>query len=74
MVLIDVIFTEHSKQRMTQRGISEEEALETLKNPDSTKSGKPEKQIAIKAFSSKKVRVIYVVENDREVIITATLG
>ncbi|SDC91224.1 DUF4258 domain-containing protein [Geotoga petraea] len=59
---------------MTQRGISEEEALETLKNPDSTKSGKPEKQIAIKAFSSKKVRVIYVVENDREVIITATLG
>ena len=69
-----MIFTEHSKQRMIQRGISEEEAIETLKNPDSTKPGKPEKQIAIKAFSSKTVRVVYVIENNNKVIITVTLG
>lgn len=69
-----MIFTEHSKKRMIQRGISEEEAIETLKNPDNTKPGKPEKQIAIKAFSSKTVRVVYVIENNNKVIITVTLG
>jgi hypothetical protein len=74
VVLIDVIFTEHAKQRMIQREISEEEAIETLKNPDSTKQGKPEKQIAIKTFSSKTVRVVYVIENENKVIITVTLG
>lgn len=69
-----MIFTEHAKQRMIQREISEEEAIETLKNPDSTKPGKPEKQIAIKAFSSKTVRVVYVIEDNNKVIITVTLG
>lgn len=32
-----IIFTEHAKERMKKRGITEDEVIQAIKNPDNTK-------------------------------------
>lgn len=34
---MEIIFTEHAKDRMKKRGITEDEIIQTIKNPDNTK-------------------------------------
>ncbi len=34
---MEIIFTEHAKERMKKRNITKEEIIETIKNPDKTK-------------------------------------
>ena len=34
---MEIIFTEHAKERMKKRGITEDEIIEAIKRPDNTK-------------------------------------
>jgi hypothetical protein len=34
---MEIVFTEHAKERMKKRGITEDEVIQAIKNPDNTK-------------------------------------
>lgn len=35
---MEIIFTEHAKERMKKRGITEDEVIQVVKNPDKTRT------------------------------------
>ncbi|WP_084825070.1 DUF4258 domain-containing protein [Marinitoga sp. 1197] len=72
--IIDIEFSLHALQRAEERGISKNDVLETLENPDIIHPGKGNKRISIKTLNSKIIRIVYVEENNKKIVITVTLG
>ena len=67
-----IIFTRHAKSRMRERGISQTEVKEAIKTPGSTFRGRKGDLNVIKEFDKeRRIRVVYVIENEQLIIITA---
>jgi len=74
MITKDYILTKHAKSRMKERNISEKELKEVLKSPDISYPGKRgETNIVKEVEKGKKVRVTYVIQKNKRIIITAML-
>jgi len=74
MIKKDYILTNHVKLRMKERNISENELEEVLKSADISYPERRGETNAIKEIKKgRKVRVTYVIEKKRKIIITAML-
>lgn len=56
---MNIIYTRHARQRMTQRKISPEQVRETLEAPDDIFPGSNGDEIAVKRYGPREVRVVY---------------
>ncbi len=72
MINKDIVITNHAKSRMKERDISEKELEEVMKSPDISYPGRREEINIVKEVErGKKVRVTYVKERNKKIIITA---
>lgn len=55
---MEIIFTEHAKERMKKRYITEEEIINAIKNPDKT-TKREGKYIVKKNIGRAKIEIIY---------------
>jgi hypothetical protein len=67
---VKIVYTQHAKDRMLERGIKKEWIEEAIKNPDEIKKGRENKRIVVKAINKKKINVVYAVENESYIVIT----
>jgi len=72
MINNDYTLTKHAKQRIKERGISEEEVEEVLKNPDYSIPGpRGEMKVEKRIKRGRRIRVIYKREKKEKIILTA---
>jgi hypothetical protein len=71
---VGIVYTQHAKDRMLERGIKKEWIEEAIKNPDEIKKGKENKRIVVKAINNKKINVVYPTEKYSYIIITTYWG
>ncbi len=67
---MEIVFTEHAKERLSQRDIKEKDIIQTLKNPDRILKSFGGRKIAQKKFKGKILEVVFKEEKDRLVVIT----
>lgn len=63
-------YTRHAKRRMKWRRISEREIKKTLEASDKTESCGEKRMNAFKSLGRKLIKVSYVIEDDRVVIVS----
>jgi len=70
---LEHIFIDHAQEQMKERGISEEEAIKTINNPDDFFIQLDTRHVAIKTIKKRKITVIYLddKENGIKTVITA---
>ena len=74
MINKDYILTDHAKQRMEERDISVKELKIALECPNISYKGKRgEINVVKKIGNDKTIRVVYVLEGKKKIIITAML-
>ncbi len=74
MINKDYILTDHAKQRMEERNISVKDLKIALEYPDISYKGKRgEINVVKKIGKAKTIRVVYVLEGKKKIIITAML-
>ncbi len=74
MINKGIIITNHAKSRMKERDISEKELEEVLKSPNISYPGRRgEINIVKEVERGKKIRVTYVKERNKKIIITAMI-
>lgn len=71
---IKVIYTKHARERISIRSISEQLVLNVLRKPDKLLPAKQGRMRVIKKVDGDRISVIYVMENNNFVIITAYWG
>jgi hypothetical protein len=72
MINKGIVMTNHAKSRMKERDISEKELEEVIKSPDISYPGRRgEINIVKEVEGGKKVRVTYVKDRNKKIIITA---
>jgi hypothetical protein len=64
-----VIFTRHALQQAALRGISRDDILDTLANPDATVPGDAGKRVAQKIHGSQLLRVIHRIEPNGDILV-----
>jgi uncharacterized DUF497 family protein len=64
-----LILTKHAKERIRERGISLKDIKKTLLNPDQI-FRENRKIIASKKINKKILEIIYVIENNKKIILT----
>jgi len=69
----DYILTNHVKERMKERGITEEEIEKVLKKPEYSYPGTKGEKNKVKTINGKKIRVVYKERPRRKIIITVLL-
>ncbi len=69
----DYTLTNHAKERMKERGITEEEIEEVLKDPEYSYPGARGEKNLVKTIERKKIRVVYRESPRRKIIITVLL-
>jgi len=70
----DIVLTRHAKARLKERGISADEVISAMDNPDDILVGKKGELNAFKTIRDRKrIRVIYVSEKNRRIVITAMI-
>ena len=67
-----IIYTRHARSRMRQHRISIDNVVETIAAPDQLLPGVKNRYNALKRIGNKIIRVTWVKENDRIVIITVS--
>ena len=60
----------HAQEQMAVRGVSVEEAVETIRSPDRTGVGRFGRIVAEKDFGARVLRVVYNEGQDEAVVIT----
>lgn len=73
MIKKDYISTNHVKERMKERGVTEEEIEEVLKIPEYSYPGAKGEKNQVKTINGKKIRVVYKESPRRTIIITVLL-
>jgi hypothetical protein len=74
MINKDYILTNHAKQRMKERSISAKDLQTVLECPDISYKGKQGEINVVKEIGKeKKIRVVYVFEGKKKIIVTAML-
>ncbi|WP_457550515.1 DUF4258 domain-containing protein [Archaeoglobus sp.] len=64
-------FIEHALERMKERGITKEEVIKAISEPDYVGKGYGEREVAQKLIDGKLLRVIYERHGDEIIVITA---
>lgn len=67
---MEIIYTDHTRIRMKQRDITEEDIKTTLSHPDQIFPSFGGKKCARKMIRRKTLEVVFVKENDQTVVIT----
>ena len=65
-----ILYTVHALHRMSVRGITKEMVREALVSPEQTGLGYRNRNLAYKSFGGRGIKVIYVKEDDRFVVIS----
>lgn len=65
---MQIKFSKHAEQRMTERNITKGQVIEALTPPTKITSGKGEKFVA----SKNGIRVVYAITNSQIVVVTVT--
>ena len=68
---MEVIFSRHAKRQMKWRGISEEEVKLTLTDFDKVEDSIKGRKNAFKQFSTRSIKVTFIQEAGKIVVITA---
>lgn len=63
-------FTEHAKQMLIKRGISQNKVKQCLKAPNITKTSAADKKILFKDFGKNFLKVVIAEEGEDQVVIT----
>lgn len=66
-----IYLTHHARLRMVDRGITEDMVTKALTHPDETGTGYRGRAVAFRAFPSGRVKVVYKVEGEDTVVISA---
>lgn len=64
-------FIEHALERMKERGITKDEVINAINEPDYVGKGYGNREVAQKLIDGKLLRVIYEKHGDEIVVITA---
>lgn len=56
-----IIYTDYAKDRISGRKIKKKWVEDALRDPDVTKDGKADRNIAVKNIDGEKISVVYVV-------------
>lgn len=56
---MEIVYTRHARQRMTQRKITSDQVQEVIETPDEILPGDNGEEIAIKRFGNREVRIVY---------------
>ena len=67
----DIVWTNHLKERLLQRGITRNEAFSAIRHPSQTEKISSNKFKFHKSFSDKKVTIIAVLKDKQWIILTA---
>jgi Domain of unknown function (DUF4258) len=67
---MEIVYSQHARKRMNERKISKVAVYTTLVNPDKKLLAERDRAIARKKFKNRTLEVIYVVENNKIIIIT----
>lgn len=65
-----IILTDHTKERMALRKITEKMIKDAIVDPDSNGTGYQDRMLAFKAFKAGTVKVVYAKEKDFYIIIS----
>ena len=67
------IFTDHARQRMRQRGITEDQVKETIGQPQEKWRDKEirERRIHVRTYGQRRLKVVWIPENRNARIVTA---
>jgi len=65
------VLTHHARLRMVDRGITEDMVTKALTHPDETGTGYRGRALAFRAFPSGRIKVVYKVEGEDTVVISA---
>ncbi|MBI4342771.1 MAG: DUF4258 domain-containing protein [Candidatus Omnitrophica bacterium] len=63
-----IVFTLHARQRLTRRGVSQDEARRTIRTPDRVQRARSGRLKATKKIASSSVHVIYG-EGDAAIVV-----
>lgn len=67
----DIVWTNHLKERLLQRGITRNEAFSAIRHPSKSEKISANKFKFHKTYTNKKVTIIAVLENRQWIILTA---
>lgn len=67
---MQIILTDHAKERMAVRKITEKMIKEAIVNPDSKGVGYQNRFLIFKSFSAGVIKVVYSAEKDSYIIIS----
>ncbi len=65
-----IIFTQHAKDRMEERGILREEIRKVIENPDYIFRESDGRVIVRKKSGVKEIEIVYIIENSKKIILT----
>jgi len=66
-----IIYTNHARQRMAERGITEDDVEQVLAWPDYVISSGDRNTMAAKKFKGREVHIVYKAQKERIILITA---
>lgn len=66
-----IVFTEHSKRKIEQRGLKREFVEKTLVSPDFVKETYGDRKVAYRQFSKLYLAVVFKVEGEDFIVITS---
>ena len=70
---MEIRYTHHARQRMSQRNISEDEVAGTIESPDEILIGDEGEEIAIHLYGGVEIRVVYFVEDDGNLVVITVI-
>ncbi|MBE0431582.1 MAG: DUF4258 domain-containing protein [Dehalococcoidia bacterium] len=70
---MNLYFSRHARNRMRRFGVSPGEVEQLLEGPDHTESGEKGRRNAWRKRNDRYIRVTYVEEQERTVVVTVTL-
>jgi hypothetical protein len=68
--VVEIVYTAHARQRMAARGISDEMVRQALEMPEERGTGYRNRRLAYRRFSQGRIKVVYVEQEGRIVVIT----
>jgi hypothetical protein len=67
---MEIIYTDHTRIRMRQRNITEDDIKLALRNPDQILPSFGRRKCARKAIRDRTLEIVFVKENDQIIVIT----
>ena len=68
---MNIVFTEHARDRLSQRNIRKRDVIQTLKNPDRILKSFGRRKIAVKSIKEKTLEVVFREEKNILIVITS---